>query len=699
MADQPGIALSNQVGPAPVSGSDVAGVPRKERMSFKKLGQFFWSQYMSGLSIRRHHANAWVMIQSFLKGIHYFSLNNAGQWFPIPPQEGEVRQVTPVIMSNLRHILGFLNSNELSVSSIPISGSSNSLYNSERAEDILSGWIEDANVGAFQDRMHQIFVTEGMVGFLRYIDTFRKNVFLKALPASELFPVPFDAKTDEETSGTMHVALVTRQWLELQDRLYELKMGQPPAKPLADKAKVHNLGMRTDLPLVGAGGKGGKLDGALAITAYMKASEEAPQGSYTFMLGQDVYRYAGPMNGTDPSLMIPDGKIPIELAHFFKNPSDWWGTGPAEMLIPSQLSLNRQMTQLERSAKSNRSLTFVDTNAIQMSDVQNQNAPLIPMDREKLASNVKPVEHYPAQPVSRDVVASIEMNLRLADQAAGFRSGIAFGQQEGRTEGGPATTLLAQNAMASLKTPMVNLDRAWNLTYSGVLDMLHTAWPEEKVIRIGGPRNIGRELKVIRSQMPWSRDVLLRSRIMNPGGVNARASILFQLRQIPGEDGTTGTEVSSQEFRQALMEMNLLPPGLSLADRPSARIQNRINLLIGDGKIPAIQPSDPANPSDRLSMENHKLAIEMLKNAILDDGSWNSYGNLVKRSLLQQLEFHRTKTFGGVAPPDQFDDDLERFEMQQLGETMSNMEADLETEEGDFITEPSAEDYVSALAG
>lgn len=280
-------------------------------------------------------------------------------------------------------------------------------------------------------------------------------------------------------------------------------------------------------------------------------------------------------------------------------------------------------------------------------------------------------------------MALLELSQRFADQAIGLRSGIVFGQQEGRTESGPATTLLAQNAMASLIPTMKRLERVWKKTYTGVLDMLHLAWPEEKTIKVVGSGNVGRELKVLRKDLPWSHQVIVSPRPMLPGGINTLASILFQLRTMPGPDGKPGTEVSSAEFRRGLQEMNLLPPGLVLADKPSSRIENRINQLIGDTQKSFIQPSDPSDRTDRLVMENHRVAVDMLRNTILDD-AWETYSSKVRAALVTQLRFHRQYLIGTATQPSQFDDDIDQVEATQQEAFMAAAEADLDTEEGNF---------------
>ena len=672
----------------PVAGQDIASLPKEDRRSVRKIGKFVQTQYMEALSLRKPHAIAWIMVYSFLRGIHYFLIDGAGRWEFLPAEEHEVRAVTPIMKPWYRHVLGFMLSNDLGVTGTPVAGGSRALYKSSRAENIINGWIDDANIYEFHDRASQLLLCEGMVGYHRFIDKFRQQVVLRALPQSEIFPIPYDARDPSETHGLTHATLVTKQFLELQDELFEQANGRPPTSRMADKAKSLDMGMRTDLPLVGAGGQGGKFDGALALTTWMKGSEHTPGGEYIFMLGDEVFRH---LVGTDQQTGEPlaaqvmqDGQIPIELHYYEKNPNDFWGVGLCESLLPSQFSADRQMTSLERNARQNKSKTFVDATAITISDVQDEDAALIPFQGGEFdPTHRRPVYHFPATQVGRDVTQILEISQSHADRAAGFRSGIVVGLQEGRTESGPATSLLSQNAMTSLIPVMRRGDRVWLRTYYGVLDMLRHAWPEGKILRISGPANVGRELKVLRDDMPWSHEVILRPRPQLPGGRNAMLSMLFELRKMPGPDGKLGTELKSGEFRQALREMNMLPPGINIENRAEARIQTRINLLIGDGQKSFMEASNPADTQDRLAMEDHRLAMDMLKDAILDD-SWETYSPDVRQALKDQMEFHRLRTFGATEHPNNFDDDNEKLDSLQMENFLAIDEADQFTSAGEF---------------
>ena len=80
-------------------------------------------------------------------------------------------------------------------------------------------------------------------------------------------------------------------------------------------------------------------------------------------------------------------------------------------------------------------------------------------------------------------------------------------------------------------------------------------------------------------------------------------------------------------------------------------------------------------------LENHVIAMAMLKDAILDD-AFDTYAPPVQKSLLTQLEFHRARALSTTEEPNAFDDDVEKLESLQMEQFLSAAEADLETPEG-----------------
>jgi hypothetical protein len=174
-----------------------------------------------------------------------------------------------------------------------------------------------------------------------------------------------------------------------------------------------------------------------------------------------------------------------------------------------------------------------------------------------------------------------------------------------------------------------------------------------------------------REDIPSSESVIIRSRPQVPGGSNTLAQILFNLRSIPGPDGVNGTELSSRELRDGLDALNLLPPGVDRSSKPESRIRDHILLLINDGNKPAVQPSDPANPRDRMALEDHRTAADLYKEAILDE-SYSLYGPLVQSALMSQYLFHAGRLTG--SSPNRFDDDLEELVSLELENRLFAME-------------------------
>lgn len=669
------------VTPIPVSGSPVTTAPQKDRESIQAMGQWLWDSYNSALALRRPHAIVWTMVQSFLKGIHYFNIDGFGAWRPIPPKEDELRSIDPIMKPLFRHALGIFNSSKIGVTVRSLSTGSDPVYKAVRAGNILESWIEEARVVSFADQANQILLTEGMVGFYRYVDQHRRTARLRALPSSELFPVPYDAKYIDEASGIQHAIVVTKQWLELQDKIVERQLGHTNFMKMADEAGRHTASLGVDLPMMGALNTGTSFEGALVITTWMKDSELTPGGEYFVQIGEKIFRHAA---GQDLRMIMPDGEVPMELVYFDQQPKDFWGGGLCEAVLPYQFSADRAKTDIERMSRDNRPLNFYDTNVVRPNDVQSGHASFIPFKSGSYeTSKRQPIYHHPATRVGADVGAILELSHTGADKSVGFRSNLIFGQQEGRTESGPATTLLSQNSMASFISSTNRLNEAWKRTYPKILDLNKMVWPEEKVIRIGGEGEVGRELKIKREDVPWSREVIILPQPILPGGRQQLASVLFQLRSMPGQDGVQGSEITSREFRQSLYELNLLPPGFKLRNKAESRIQTRINMLIGDGQTPQIAPSNPENPNDRMVMEDHKLSVEMLKEVILDD-SYLMYGPEVQKALATQLRFHNDRTFNTTQQPDTIDNNLEAAESIRIEHFLAAAEADFETNEGDF---------------
>ena len=133
------------------------------------------------------------------------------------------------------------------------------------------------------------------------------------------------------------------------------------------------------------------------------------------------------------------------------------------------------------------------------------------------------------------------------------------------------------------------------------------------------------------------------------------------------------------------MELKILPPGIDLSDRDESRIRTRVNLLINDGKKPAVKPANIEDPNERMKLENHKVALKILRDIILAE-SWNIYSPEVQQALWDEASFHQAFSYGSMEQPNNFDDDDEKLASIQSENFMSAEEADFESSVGDFVS-------------
>lgn len=659
-----------------------APIPREHRRSATKIAQHLNKQYQNALPLRRPHAIAWMKVASIMHGIHYFRVDN-GVWREIPASRDprKIRAVVPMMKPRYRWEHGRIVSNQIGCTVLPTTGRGNqSYYRAEFGQAVMDHWIEESCLdGHVKDDIAQHWLYYGGCGLYRYIDEQTQQVRIKSIPMPEIFPIPFSARNAQECDGLMHVTVVSEEWLELQDELYERKTGEKPTSPMLKQSGSIRTGMYSGSPTISAGSMGGgTTSGALAITAWMKGHAFAPQGERIFMLNDQVY---GHENSLAP--FFADGStyttLPIELTYYSKSPDDFWPTGFCEDLIAMQMEANRQMTILVRSSISNKPQTYYDSDIIDSKMVQRDDSMFIPFQGSRAEISSKPpVFHFPAQTISRDTGALLTLVDELANKAVGYESRILFGEQEGRTEGGPATSLLNTNAQTPLQSPMNRLYQALKKTYPHVLAMIKRTWGQEKQILVSGQQNLGRYMSISQDQIPDAYEVQLNPTPLMPGGRNAMAQTLFALREMPSPEGTF--ELKSREFRRSLSLIGMSPPGIDMADPDEQRIAHRIALLINDGKQPGVAPADAVNENEQ-AIENHRLAAEMLRAKILEPG-YRMYGPEVKRALLMEMRYHFNFTYAATRHPDAFDNDIEESDAEMVSRFLDAAENDLDSMEG-----------------
>jgi len=131
----------------------------------------------------------------------------------------------------------------------------------------------------------------------------------------------------------------------------------------------------------------------------------------------------------------------------------------------------------------------------------------------------------------------------------------------------------------------------------------------------------------------------------------------------------------------------MAPPVMELENRAERRILWRIEQLIGDGQNPRIPPVgiDPRNgqsTAPEQDMENHAVAIEMLKDRILDP-SFRIYSAAVKQALMTELQFHIQRIAG--VHPDNFDQDIQEADARRAEAFLEAAELDPSTTEGEMV--------------
>jgi hypothetical protein len=586
--------------------------------------------------------------------------------------------------------LGRLNANEIGVTATPrIGEGARRFYMANRAQAIMSDWADQIDLQDIYDEQNQHLLYYGMVGLHLYKDELRRQATIEPVPGPQLFPLPFDSTNPRKLDGLMRVQVVTRQWLELQDEILAAKLGHEDFPHMAQEAGQYFRGLGDSLVgLTSLDDPTSSLEGAVLINFWLNPTERNPSGQHGVIVNDRMYRYVSGYDNEGRSLALLGGnqdgqigKIPIEIIYHTKVSDDFWGYGFCESLIALQRERNRQLSNVIKSAQQNKPFFGYDPNSVDPKDILDSDSILLPI-RNATQDNKPPFWHFPAQAVSRDVGAILNIVSAFTDQAANHESGVLFGRQEGRTEGGPATERLHVNANTPLQTVVQRVERAWSKVFPLALDLLKDMWPDEKVVRTTGRLTLGREIRIKKEDVPWSNEVELTPNPMFAGGRDALLQLLFALRNMPADDGQ-GPELKSHEFRNALRKMGINIPGLDLHSKEVARNYDRIELLIGDGQTPQIPPASEEKMPE-LAMEQHNLAISLLKEKMLDI-SFAFMSPQVRNALFEQIKFHRAMV--DPTPPDQFDDDIERADGQQQEAILKAGEDDLSAFEGQFTVD------------
>lgn len=659
----------------------VASLDRDERRSATEIAKYHKEQLDKGLDMRRPHAIRWMQVLSILNGIHYFKIDSFGFWRPMLKDPRRTWAVVPLMEPYYRWEHGRLSSNQIGCTATPSTGQGNqAFYKTKIAQDVMNYWIDETSVSAVDDESNQqLLIFGGHVLFNEKVP-WKQQTFARSWAFSELFPIPYDARTWEEMDGVARVATMSKEWLAMQDEMYERRYGTKPPRKMADKTSARSMDMNSRFTGFSSAIQwGGRLDGATCAWIWRKATPINPYGEYMFMVEDELFGYVSGRDERGRMIALQDGEIPLKPVYYIKKPNDWWPTAFCSGLISPQLELNRQMSRVIESANINRGFLGYNSQLIRTTDIQESVTGLVPFNPPGIEERVPPLVPVPAANVGKDVGAVMTLVNDFAKRAAAYESDIVMGQAEGRVEGGPATSLLNSNAQAPIQPVMDRKHRAYKQLFRNVYEDIREVWPPQKMIIAAGPEGLARQILVSRNELPDSHEVILSPTPQIVNGRNMFASLLMQLRAMPSDDGKP--VIKSSELRRGLQMLNMAPPGLTIFDPTEQRIRWRIGQLINDGAQPAIRPAmDQIN--DPQVMENHMLAMELLKEAILDP-AFSLYSPMVKKALMAELDFHRALT-GNIRHPDAFDNDPEVHEARQADNMLEAAENNPETLEGIF---------------
>jgi len=661
---------------------DAAGLKREDRGTASTIAKRIREQFDEGLSARTIHGARWTQVVSILSGVHWFHIDAMGRYQPLTRNDDrEVMAAVPVMEPAYRRELGRVGSNKLGVQATPVSGKGDeAFYKAQIAQEVINHWVREIDLETLDDEMNQLLLVYGGYAMMREKSPERNQVFLRYFPFCDLFPIPSNATTWQNMDGVMRAVTMPQSWLEMQDDLYERRNGQKPTRPMTTLAHSQSGSMHARFTAFGQGlNYNVPYDGALAIWVWMKPTDLNPHGEHMFLIENEMFGYVSGTDQQGQAIALDDGELPLQPVYYTKKPHDWWPYGFCEQITSMQLEINRQMSEMIEGAQQNRGFTFYNSSMVTADDIQNTTDGMVPFRFGDPQDKTGPVLSVPPHQINRERVSVLQSCYELARQAAGHDSDIIFGQQEGRTEGGPATSLLNMNAQAPLQPVLDRKWRAYRRLFRGALADIREVWPKEKRIKAIGTDGIARERVLARDKLPGHNDVDLSPLPLVVNGRAAMLNMVMGLRQQLNDDGKTPM-VSASELRQAMYDLNLNPPGLVMFDETEQRIRWRIDQLINDGVQPAIAPADQ-DRSGRQQIEDHRTAADMLRSAILDP-PFVAYSQAVQRALIQEFQYHQYFV-GNFSPTvSRFDDADAEFEQNQTEQRLWAAEADPETADG-----------------
>lgn len=641
-----------------------SSMPREDRRNLEQVAKWLRDdQWEMAVSYRIRVARGWIAVRSIMEGYHYFYIDNFGVWVPLGKRRGEIRAFTNLMRSRYNRELGRLVDNNITCNAIPRSAlSGGAMYKAESAKVMTNAWLEEINMPMIWDEFCQHHLIYGMSALYRYVDHFNQQVVLEAVAGPELYPIPYYENSDQKLNGMFRAKMVTRQWIQDNVPEAENKVGNSSVS-LGDKSMflTSDVGMWNSTQ-----------DGALAIWFWMKRSRHLPNGLMGLIIEDEIFRYT-----------TNNGIIPFEISRYQQQSSRWYGIGLCETQVAPQMEHNRQYSDIIKSASFNKGRLFVNRGMFDVNELRDSDQTVITMQEDAYIGEKDPYYFLPPQRTGPDVGAVMALSEQDSRRAAGHESDIIMGQQEGRTESGPATERLNTNASSPLIPCTRRMANALKRTFPACLDMLRTTWPDDKQISTVGQENLPDEIHLKqRDTWPTSQDVIMMPGPILPMGRSEMLNLLYAMKQMPGDDGQ-GPEISSAEFRRALRMANYIPDGLETLDVEEQRIQQRLKMLFNDGQQPGFDPND--RQLHRLLMfENHRKAVELIRKKILSPAFTDpkTTSRVVQNAFIDLLNFHMAAMEGDKLSSGGLGLDAEEADGRGMAQTLDIAEQDMFSTDG-----------------
>lgn len=661
------------------SGQSLADQPKEVRADAKLIADWTVAHMQNARAERDFLERLWLRVESYMLGFHYFEIDFTGQWRATPLKEGDVRATRQLMRSRYRRELGRFTDNVLTVQALAASPSNpQAFHKARRAELIINAWqMETQFADAYEDWASQQLYY-GLSALHYYKDPRSPQVLSEAWPASELYPIPWDARKDSQLQGLCRSKPMSKAWIE--------EFLGPIAAQKAGKMRV---GRRAGNFLSGAGvaGKTSDEQAGQVTWAWILPTRRTPHGQHYILVEDEMFVYVDtpdPDNGIEAPLR--NGQFPVQLSRYSKAQDNWYGMGLLPTLIGAQAEADRQMSNIVRSGVLSNGKLFINDAVLNMADVQDADQTVIAFDEGAYDAHEEFFRLIPPIPVSRDVGATLALTTENADMAAGHESDIIRGKAEGRVESGPAARLLNINAQAPIAPVLGTMHRGLGQHYANVLDMTAEVWPKEKTVRVVGQYDIVDEMVIRREDVPASADVVFRPAPLLPAGRTEMFNLLLQLRQTPADDGKP--EISSAEFRRGLAAIGMSPPGLELASAKDQRIRQRVRELFGDGQKPGTL-FDDAVSQVLLKLEDPDALGAALTDFMLQPGFNTIASQPVQKAFLEALQLVRQLKLGDPSATQGFDEnlDIRSYDARKSEETLDAVEQNPETFSGQMVVD------------